>query len=359
MIKFAELQVQDSTALAIVMDVMRSGRFINGSFNQIFAEMWAKECNADSCVLTASGTASLVAALKLVKLKNTFGVIMPALSFAATAFAAMEAGLTPVYVDVDEHGLMRWDQAEEALYIHRNQVAAILPVHLYGQVLSTPAHIHDEAVVIDDACQAHGAFRFDDQPDIAAFSFYPAKNLGAIGDAGALVFKNVSGYAERVAAYINYGDYPREKYKHNFQGNNLRCDEIQAAYLSIAYRNLAENNLIRQAVARTYEGAGVASYANSDPSSWHLYPILVDKPDQFRRLMIDYGVETGNHYPYALPDVANGIIAAKLTQAYYIAKHVVTLPIGPHMGEKDAYKVVDVIHHTCELRDNLWCIKES
>lgn len=355
MIKFANLEVHDDMAISTVIEVMRSGRFISGPHNKLFAEMWAKECNADACVLTSSGTAALIAVLKMLKLRRSRYVIMPALSFAATAFAAMEVGLTPMYVDVDEHGLMDWGKAELALTRYADEVAAIIPVHLYGQILSTPPHIHERTVVLDDACQAHGVFKFDnDQPGLAAFSFYPSKNMGAVGDAGAVVFKNVRGWESRVAAYISYGDYPGEKYAHHFQGNNLRCDEIQAAYLSVAYNNLAADNLIRHAIAKTYSESGVVSLANSDPTSWHLYPILVDNPGRFNQVMRDHGVETGNHYPYTLPKVAPGLNAGTAERAEYIARHVATLPIGPHMNVPEAAQVADLILSFYTLDDGLW-----
>lgn len=355
MIKFANLEVYDDLAITTVTEVLRSGRFISGPYNKLFAEIWAKECNADACVLTSSGTAALIAVLKLLKLKRSRYVIMPALSFAATAFAAMEVGLTPLYVDVDEHGLIDWDKAELALNRHIDEVAAVIPVHLYGQRLSTPLHIHDKVVVLDDACQAHGVFKFDDdQPGLAAFSFYPSKNLGAAGDAGAVVFKNVRGWESRVAAYISYGDYPGEKYAHHFQGNNLRCDELQAAYLSVAYNNLATNNLMRQDIAKVYSESGVVSFANSDPTSWHLYPILVDNPGRFNQIMHDHEVESGNHYPYTLPKVAPGLKVGTTERAEYIARHVVTLPIGPHMSVTEAAQVADLILSFYTLDEGIW-----
>lgn len=352
MIKFADLS--NATLAPSMMEVLRSGRFIDGPYNKLFSQMWAQECGADYCTLTSSGTSALIAALKAVMLPNRDLVIMPALSFAATAFAAMECGLMPAYVDVDEHGLMRWDQVEELCHKFSARVAAIMPVHLYGQVVSVPESL--KYVIIHDACQAHGAFKLIS--GMACFSFYPSKNLGAIGDAGAVVC-NSEGLNRRIAAYCNYGDYPGEKYKHNFQGNNLRCDEIQAAYLSLAYRNLEADNLKRRLMVDIYEAGGVVSLANSKPSSHHLYPILVDNPGLFRKVMIDYGVETGNHYPYALPQVASGYMHFECGKAEYIAQHVVTLPLGPHMTFVDANRVVEVMNDVMELRDDgLWYIKE-
>lgn len=360
MIKFANLEVKNDLATATVLDVMKSGQFINGKYNKQFAIQWAQECNAPHCVLTASGTAALIATIKAVKAKKTDLVILPALSFAATAFAVLEAGCTPVYVDVDEHGLMRWDMVEEILHDKWfDRVAAIIPVNLYGQHINIPFSASESYVVIQDACQAHGIVKFNpDATSIACFSFYPAKNLGAIGDAGAVV-TSVPGLAQQVAAYINYGDYPGEKYTHNFQGNNLRCDEIQAAYLSVAYKDLEENNVIRENIAELYAACGIESFSitGGKNSSHHLYPILVENPELFRRLMIDYGIETGNHYPYVLPKIAPGIGSYYFQKAVHIAQHVVTLPIGPHLQVEDVVHVAKTVMQTCALVNGLWSIK--
>lgn len=358
MIPFADCSVTDPLVINTLADVLRSGKFINGQYNNIFSTMWSRECNTIDCILTSSGTTALIAALKcnLRGRQNNY-VVLPALSFAATAFAVIEAGCVPVYVDVDERGLINWRQVREAVYHYGNKVHAIIPVHLYGQVTSIPQAIAEKCYVIQDAAQAHGVI---DTPDIACFSFYPSKNLGAIGDAGAVVTNNVE-LGERIRAYINYGDPPGEKYKHAFQGTNLRCDEIQAAYLTIAYVKLEATNKTRANIASIYERGGVSSLANSTPSSWHLYPILVDNPGLFRRVMYDYGIETGNHYPYMLPELqgAEGICYGDCHNAERIRAHVVTLPIGPHMTSMDANHVVGVINDVAELRDELWCIKEN
>lgn len=358
MIKFADLRIKDPAALDSVFNVMRSGNFINGPYNDMFAKQWANECQAETCVLTSSGTAALQAVLHCLALTGQDNiVIMPALSFAATAFAAIEAGCKIAYVDVNERGLIRWDQAEDLLNQYKHLVTTITPVWLYGQSCYAPKEIADRLVVVDDACQAHGAYKIAaDDPAIGCFSFYPSKNLGAMGDAGAVVFNNMHQLAKRVTAYCNYGDPPGMKYVHDFQGNNLRCDHIQAAYLSATYNNLAYNNAKRAEQAAAYMSAGIPTFA-SELSSWHLYPILVEDPEKFKRMMADYNVEVGNHYPYILPKVAPGITQFGFSQAQYISQHVITLPIGPHLSLDDISIVAATIHKTCKLENNLWHIK--
>jgi dTDP-3-amino-3,4,6-trideoxy-alpha-D-glucose transaminase len=362
MIKFADLRVNDSVAIAAVNNVMRSGNFINGPFNDVFAKQWANECNAKYCVLTSSGTAALTATLKctLRGRKNNI-VILPALSFAATAFAAIEAGYEVVYVDVDKRGLIRWDQVEELIYQYGvNMVHAIIPVHLYGQYVDAPNTIRDHIYVIEDACQAHGIIKSSaNAPVIACFSFYPSKNLGAIGDAGAVVCDNKE-LADRIQAYCNYGDPPGAKYVHEFQGNNMRCDHIQAAHLSIAYANLTENNVKRASQAELYHLSGIKTFATAKLNAWHLYSILVHNPMQFYYVMYEHNIETGRHYPYTLPTIAPGRGIGSYPTARYIAQHVVTLPLGPHLTEANIMTVIDTITKLYELRDDgLWHIKES
>jgi dTDP-4-amino-4,6-dideoxygalactose transaminase len=182
-VKFAELGIQDDAALADVEVVLKSGRFIGGMYLEEFAEKWAKFCGAKHCVPVASGSAALTASIKAL-VPPSGAVLLPALSFAATAFSVIEAGCEPIYVDVRPDGLMNLDVAEEA--VHRMHISCVLPVHLYGQLLEIE---YDSAlyntIVIEDACQAHGVFKL--WGDAGCFSFYPSKNLGAAGDAGAVV----------------------------------------------------------------------------------------------------------------------------------------------------------------------------
>lgn len=358
MIKFGDLGVTNERAIQAVVDVMRSGRFINGPAVAAFEQKWANECKASACVLTASGSAALIAVLKQLKTNRTNHVIMPALSFAATSFAAVEAGCVPVYVDVDEHGLMLWNQVEDYLTHHRHEVVAVMPVHLYGQVLSIPIEVSDKIPVIQDACQAHGKIDMsNDGTAIACFSFYPAKNLGAIGDAGAVVFKGLPSLVYRIREYINYGDGPGEKYAHNIQGNNLRCDTIQAAYLLENLNDFDQANYARENLAYAYIQLGISSIASAKSNAWHLYPILVAEPDRFRHILRDYNVETGNHYPYILPKITPGVITCVPTNAEFIANHVVTLPLHPRLTFHDIKYVCDIIKTICEFDGKFWIIK--
>lgn len=359
MIKFADLRISDTKLLDNVLKTLQSGNFINGPFNDVFAKQWANECGTQDCVLTSSGTAAIQAVLHCIAPADYEHrlVIIPALSFAATAFAALEANCKIIYVDVNERGLIRWDQALDVMTTYGDRILTVMSVWLYGQACYAPTEVVEKLTVVDDACQAHGVYKVNPTDHaIGCFSFYPSKNLGALGDAGAAVFNNLPLAAKTVAQYCNYGDPPGTKYVHEFPGNNLRCDHIQAAYLSEAYKLLEANNTARLEQSAMYTSCGIRSIAE-DLSSWHLYPILVENPEYFKRLMLDYNIEIGNHYPYILPNVASGTAMFGFPNALHISRHVATLPIGPHLTLEDITAVASVIKDTCKMINGLWHIK--
>lgn len=350
-IKFADLSIQDPELEQDIHKVLVSGQFINGPFLKKFEEAWASYCGTRYCVGVASGSAALTAALKALDIKAGGLVAIPMLSFAATLFSVLEAGLVPVFVEVDSNGLMNQD----ILLDSGIEVDVIMPVHLYGQVL----HIKDELLgctVVEDACQAHGAFA-SLQGMLAAFSFYPSKNLGAAGDAGAVV-TNSETFNRFIRAYINYGDYPGEKYVHSEIGTNARMDELQAAILLHKLSRLDAHNAVRRSVAMYYSENGIYSYATVRPNVWHLYPILVDKPSEFRNRMMVVDIETGRHLPYVLQDLYNGgAVLGNSDIARRIAEHVVTLPIGPHIDSYAQEKVIAAVKTIAEYDGNMWRLK--
>lgn len=356
-IKFAQLDLTKPAILEGIIDVLDNGTFINGPYGKRFAEAWAYECGASYGVLTANGSAALRAALAAIKLPGHQYVIMPALSFVATAAAVHHSGLTPVYCDVTDDGLMDWDMCKTYIDSLGKSVAAIMPVHLYGQILDVPQDIAQLSLLIEDACQAHGVFALTPRSgSLVCFSFYPSKNLGAAGDAGAVI-TNLGGLARDMEAFINYGDYPGEKYIHSIIGDNLRCDEIQAAILLKQLSELDSNNAKRKIIAEIYSVNGVRSIATAKINAWHLYPILAQEPDKLRSIMSVKGIETGRHYPYVLPQVVKGLSGHAIDRAERIARHVVTLPIGPHMDVDDTAHVVSILIDIAQLTNGLWELK--
>lgn len=354
-IKFAQLSITKRSVLENIVSVLESGAFINGFYGKRFAEAWAYKCGAGHGVLTSSGSAAIRAALAAVTLPNHKYVILPALSFAATAMSVVHSGLVPVYCDVTGDGLINWDMCSTYLDNFGVAVAAVIPVHLYGQIVEIPQFAARVTTVIEDACQAHGVYALPSHSSsLACFSFYPSKNLGAAGDAGAVV-TNSGGLARIMSAFINYGDYPGEKYVHSMLGDNLRCDEIQAAVLLEQLNDLDSDNTKRKAQAEAYVMSGVSSIATAKLNAWHLYPILAHKPDELRSTLHVKGIETGRHYPYTLPQVVAGVCNYEPSHAKHITKHVITLPIGPHMSEDDAAYVASALINVARLNaEGLW-----
>lgn len=348
----ARLAVNDAATIEAVLKVLRSGRFIGGDEVETFAQRWALSCDTKHCVTTASGSAALVAAIRALAVRGD-SILVPAFSFAATVSVLLEAGCRPVYCDVTPYGLIDWEKAEDLI----KDVDGIMPVHLYGQWSVIPDHILTQLVyIIEDACQAHGLFGSGPmlQGDVACYSFYPSKNLGAIGDAGALVTDR-DDTADYVAGWVNYGDPPGHKYIHRMPSTNARMDAIQAAFLNMRLAQLGENNAIRAGVARTYKAEDVPSIATAEPSVWHLYPILAAEPHSLIHNMRERGVEVGRHYPYTLPQVSHDGYNRAFPVAERLARHVVTLPIGPHVSLQDVRYVADALKEAAQLDDEgMW-----
>jgi len=290
-IKFADTRITDSDIHDAIIEVLNSGNFINGPYATMFEEEFAKLCNARHCAAVNSGSAALTLTLREAKrhMDQPY-VIVPSLSFAATSFSVMEAGFTPMYCNVTSSGLMDMDHCEYLLEENEGKIAAVIPVHMYGQLLTLDLSLlQSGALIIEDACQAVGEFT-KLQGDIACFSFYPSKTLGAAGDAGAVVTSSNSVY-RAVKALSNYGDYPGEKYVHSVFGSNQRISELQAAIL--VHKLKYDHNtamVVRRHIASVYSEHDLHTFA-VNPSSWYLYPILVDKPDEFIRFSAEeYGI---------------------------------------------------------------------
>lgn len=316
--------------------VMESGWFISGLEVLDFEVEWANYCGATQCVAVASGGAALTIALKALDVPPGARVVMPALSFAATGMATLQAGAQPVYCDVDEHGLM--DLHDAAHVAQRERAWGIMPVHLYGQVVDM--HQVTEVAnalhlkVIEDACQAHGLKEV--RGDVACFSFYPSKNLGAIGDAGAIV-TNWEFVALKCAALRNYGR--STKFNHLWLGGNQRMDEVQAAVLRAKLPSLDDWNATRALMARAYNELGVPSIASH--GYWHLYPVRCDEPEVVQLALRERGVMTGRHYPHVMPEMPALFMPGNWPRAVDIARHHITLPMGPHLDAEDVAYVAE------------------
>lgn len=280
--------------------------YIEGAEDEEFEKAFAKYCDSKYCIGVGNGLDSLFLSLKALGVKEGDEVIVPSNTYIATALAVTYVGATPIFVEPDIY-TFNIDplKIEDAL---TNKTKAIMPVHLYGQPCNMDP-IMDIAkkynlYVVEDCAQAHGA-KYKGRVigsfgDAAGFSFYPGKNLGALGDAGATVTNNKE-LAQKIRALGNYGsDY---KYHHVYQGNNSRLDELQAAFLSVKLIYLNKVNDARRQIAQKYiEGIKnpeiilpfVPDYAEP---VWHIFGIRCRKRMELEKYLNNAGIGTNKHYP--------------------------------------------------------------
>jgi dTDP-3-amino-3,4,6-trideoxy-alpha-D-glucose transaminase len=283
-------------------------------------------------------------------------VVVPAHTFIATWLAVVHVGATPVPVDAGP-ATGEWEPAAVAAAI-TSRTRVLMPVHLYGHPVDLDpllalAGRHGLAV-LDDAAQAHGA-RYGDRPvggltHLTAWSFYPGKNLGALGDGGALTTSDPV-LDRRLRSLRNYGS--TEKYVHDEIGWNSRLDEIQAAMLSVKLRRLAEFNGRRALVAARYSEALAGLHLALPPEderatpAWHLYVVRTPHRDALRAHLAAHGVETGVHYPvppHRQPAFAGTALAGlALPVAERLADEVLSLPMGPHLSRAEQDRVIGAV----------------
>lgn len=351
---YNELRAEFDTA---AQRVMADSHFILGAEVEAFEREFAAYCGAKHCIGVANGLDALHLTLRAFDIGAGDEVIVPTNTYIATWLAVSYAGATPVPVEPGQRTYnLDPDRIESAI---TSRTKAIMPVHLYGQ----PADIDALAEIasryglklIEDAAQAQGAGykgRFTGSlADAAGFSFYPGKNLGAMGDAGAVV-TNDDLLADRIAVLRNYGS--RIKYDHEAKGFNSRLDEFQAAVLRIKLRKLDEWNNRRKQLATRYlqhlEGTPdvvlpfVPSYA--DPV-WHLFVIRHPKRDLLQKQLSNAGVGTIIHYPRP-PHLQAAYNEMKLTAGSFpiaeaMANEVLSLPMGPHVSEEAADYVISQV----------------
>jgi dTDP-4-amino-4,6-dideoxygalactose transaminase len=336
--------------------LVESGEFINGRPVAEFERAFADFCGALHCVGVASGLDALRLALQALGLGPGDEVIVPALTFIATFEAVSQVGCTPVPVDVSNDDLCIDPAAAVAAVGPRTR--ALMPVHLYGRLapmtaLAETAAAHDLHLV-EDACQAHGAtrggIRAGQLGHAAAFSFYPGKNLGAMGDAGALITDD-SDLADTVRALREHGQH--RKYEHDLVGWTARLDTIQAAVLLRKLELLEGWNAQRCEIADAYADAlaGVGDLVLPDTSDrgqvWHLFVIRTADPQRLAAHLAELGIRTGRHYPEPPPlsraYESLGYQPGAFPVAEQSAREVLSLPLFPGMTVEQVERVVEAI----------------
>ena len=340
--------------------VIDSGWYIGGSELEKFEQQFAIYCGTKYAIGVANGLDALILTLRawkeLGKLKDGDEVIVPSNTYIASILAISANDLTPILVEpcIDSFNI---DPKKIEMAI-TSKTKAILPVHLYGQLADMPA-IMDIAkrydlLVLEDSAQAHGASldgkRAGSWGDASGFSFYPGKNLGALGDAGAITTSDEE-LAHTLRALRNYGSH--EKYKHLFQGVNSRLDEIQAAMLNVKLSHLDIEIAHRRKVASAYlegidnEAIILPNKRNESAHVWHVFVVRCERRDELQRYLAENGVQTLIHYP--VPPHKQQAYSEWNELSYSVSEkihnEVLSLPIGPTMSAEDINKIIKICNN--------------
>ncbi len=361
------LSLKDVTALyeaeinEAVARVVKSGWYLQGPENEEFEKNYSQFIGTKHTIGCANGLDALIwifrAYIEMGVMKPGDEVIVPANTYIATILAITENGLVPVLVEPDINTLQIDDSLIEEAITPRTR--AITIVHLYGRLAWTEKIAHlckkHNLKLIEDNAQAHGCQAPDGRVtgslgDAAGHSFYPGKNLGALGDGGA-VTTNDSELARVVRTLANYGS--SRKYVFDYTGRNSRLDEIQAAVLNVKLRHLADANNARRAIAARYI-KGIKNPLITMPVTlpaeqnvFHLFPVLCERRDELQAYLQENGVQTIIHYPIPPHKQAcykewNGM-SLPVTEAIHARE--LSLPIGPAISIEDADKVVEIINN--------------
>lgn len=359
MIRFLDLQVINSKykneLIQAVTEVIDSGRYIHGSQVESFEENFANYCGTKYAIGVANGLDALILIIRaykeLGKLKDGDEVIVPANTYIATILAITENRLKPIFVEPNEKTYNINPELIERVITKKTR--AILAVHLYGQIaemakIKSIANNHN-LIVIEDAAQAHGAMTdgrmAGNWGDACGFSFYPGKNLGALGDAG-IITTGDDELAKIIRSISNYGSL--KKYEHDNIGINSRLDEVQAAFLNVKLKYLDDDIKYRRYIAEKYLNGINNSKIKlpiKDVPGTHVYHLFVVRSNERERLinyMKSRMVELLIHYPTP-PHKQKaydefGSLSLPITEV--IHNEVLSLPIGSHLSEDDINHII-------------------
>ncbi|WP_299427263.1 DegT/DnrJ/EryC1/StrS family aminotransferase [uncultured Meiothermus sp.] len=354
-LRAAYLELKPELDAAVVRS-MESGWYIGGSDVEEFEKAFARYCEAKFCVGVGNGLDALHLALRALHVGSGDEVIVPSNTYIATWLAVSYTGAKPVPVEPDVSTYNLDPALVEAAITPRTK--AIIPVHLYGQPADLDpileiARKHN-LKVLEDAAQAHGSKykgrRIGAHSHAVAWSFYPGKNLGAMGDAGAVTTNNPE-IAEKVRMLRNYGS--KVKYVNEMAGYNSRLDPLQAAALGVKLNHLDEWNLRRQTIARFYlkelsdTPLVLPVVSDCTETVWHLFVVRTPARDMVQKHLEAQGIGTLIHYPIpphrqqAYAEI--GLREGSLPISEAIHREVLSLPIGPHLSLEQAQRVVGAI----------------
>jgi dTDP-4-amino-4,6-dideoxygalactose transaminase len=371
MIKFLDLKKINEPYEAAFQEklqtVLEGGWYILGNEVKEFENNFSNYCGTKHCIGVGNGFDALVLIFKgyiqLGKLKKGDEVIVPANTYIASILAILQADLIPVLVEPRlETCNIDPDLISEKITL---KTKAILAVHLYGQLAEmeqiNEIAIQNGLIVVEDAAQAHGAFsnfrKSGNISDAAAFSFYPGKNLGALGDGGAVTTNNDE-LAKVIQSLRNYGS--EAKYQNEYIGVNSRLDELQAAFLNVKLPNLDIENNKRKAIANlylseikndkislpTFSFPGVASYEAKQSHVFHLFVIRTENRTELQQYLLENGIETMIHYP--IPPHKQKAFSNWKSLSFPITekihKEILSLPISPVLTMDEVDYVISILN---------------
>jgi dTDP-4-amino-4,6-dideoxygalactose transaminase len=368
----------EAELVAVCQNVLRTAGFVGGPMVEEFEQEFAKFCHAKYCVGLASGTDAVRFALMAAGVQQGDTVVTVPHTFIATTEAITQAGARIAFVDIDERTYCM-DAAKLREYLERDchldaangklvhtktksPVTAVVPVHIYGQVANMDAILElaqrFNLVVVEDACQAHGAEYFSKKENrwrkagsighVGAFSFYPGKNLGACGEAGAITTSDEA-LARKMRMIRDHGQ--AKKYYHDIEGYNGRLDSLQAGFLTVKLRHLAAWNKARQTAAQRYQqmfckidGLILPSEPEGSRPVYHLFVVRVENRAAFQKHLAEAKIDTGIHYPVPLHQqkayAHMGHKAGDFPVTEKIAPEIVSLPMFPQLTPEQQARIV-------------------
>ena len=352
-INMAEMYVDDEIKNAAIK-VLESKRYVKGQQAKEFENEFANFVGAKYAIATNSGTSALHVVMLSIGIKRGDEVIVPSHTFIATVSPLIHIGAKPVFAEIDEKTYTI--DADDVRKKITNKTKAIIPVHLYGHPAAMDeikeiAEKHD-IKIIEDACQAHGAEykgkKVGSIGDIAAFSFFPSKNMTVAGDGGMIVTNNEE-YAIKAKALVDQGRLAGKKYEHDFVGFNYRMSEILAAIGRVQLKHLLQWIERRREVAKLYnellDGEDIILPSEEEWAKhvYHLYVIRCRNRDELKKFLKEKDIATGIHYPIPVhlqPAIAKDY---KLPITEKIAKEVLSIPMHPQMKKEDVEYVANAI----------------
>lgn len=338
-----------------VKRVLDSGQYILGNEVEAFEKEFTAYCGTKYCIGVANGLDALNLIIKAYDFPEKSEIIVPANTYIATILAISENGHIPKLVEpnIKTYNL-DVNLIEEAI---TPKTVAIMPVHLYGQTcemdkIFTLAKKHG-LKIIEDSAQAHGAIynkkRTGNLGDASGFSFYPGKNLGCLGDGGAITTNNEELY-EKLRALRNYGSYI--KYENIYKGTNSRLDEIQAAILRVKLKHLDKDNQKRREISEFYrtniknDKIILPTVRSEESHVWHIFPVRTKERDELQAYLLNNGIQSMIHYPIpphkqkAYSELNN--LSKEITEQIHM--EILSLPISPVMEKNEVKKVVEIIN---------------